>query len=154
MVWTVAHVKKIRNRPRKPHQVPITPPILAVLEELQARRTDPSPDAPILPKDDGTTRHYSTLATWIRDTLKWEPHVDAHGFRSTLRDWCRANRFQDELWNFQVNQAQGNAVSQAYGHDTMIEQRRDMMTKWGEYCSTPPAEPQSIDVINLAERRR
>jgi integrase len=188
MVWTVPPEQhKDGGRSGEPHLVPITPQMLAILEEMQRRRLDPSPDAYVFPSPYrlykaygrkgmigrsfeqhptqraarehpgyGTSRPFArgALQKFIVDSLKWEIKIDAHGFRSTLRDWCRANKYPSEWWDLQVAHVLGNEVSQSYGHDPLVEERRGMMKAYCEYALIPPSEPIAADnVFSLADRR-
>jgi integrase len=115
---------------------PITKAMLPTHEELQRRRIDPTPEGFLINSDykeyqgrgpaDG--RH---LNHFIREVLQWEVGITGHGFRSTLRDWCRANRFPGEWWDIQIDHKLGDATSKAYGHDKLLGQRRGMMELWG-----------------------
>jgi integrase len=158
MVWNVPpeHLKT-GHLFGKVRPVPITKPMLAVLEEAKKRRADQSPDAVLFPAKwtgDGLL-HRENVSTFIRKQLGWETHVTIHGFRSSLRDWCRAKGFPAEYWDIQVDHVLGNKTSQSYGHNPLLEERRRMMEQWGEYCSKPAPEPQTGDVVvNLADKRR
>jgi integrase len=147
--------RKTGPRTREVRSIPISKPMLAVLEEMQSRRKDQSDDALIFPAARGGHFHIPNVSRYMREAIAWETPAQPHGFRSTLRDWCRANMIPDEYWQIQTDHAIGDRTSQSYGHDPLIEQRRDMMEKWGEFCSRPAPEPQTGEVIvNLAERRR
>ena len=73
-----------------------------------------------------------------------------------LVDWARANRFPAHLIDLQLDHVLGNKVSQAYGHDKLIEERRAMMRQWGNYCSRPAPVPATgtDNVLSLAKRRK
>jgi integrase len=137
---------------------PITKPMLAVLEELQKRCIDHSPEAIVFQTPYHAkgcrTQDPGYIARFLREQIKWETKITAHGFRSTLRDWCRANRFPGEWWDIQVDHSLGDKTSQAYGPDKLLEQRRGMMELWGEYCSHPAPKPKTGSVVDLAEKRR
>src|SRR5262249_6414413 len=116
MIWTIPGRKKTEREWQQGHKTgrfgpkrrPITPAVKEGLDELRRRQGNPPDDAPVLPNPEGRPYHYSTLQTWLNKTFKWTPHIDAHGFRSTLRSWSRANGFIDELWKFQVFQNIGS----------------------------------------------
>jgi hypothetical protein len=96
MVWTVPrdHLKK------KP--IPITRPMLAVLDQMQARRVNPSDDAglisppPHAPDGKGKPFDPAKISALTR-ILNWEKPVTPHGFRHTLQGW------RDEHGNCQVS---------------------------------------------------
>jgi integrase len=136
--------------------IPITKPMLALLEEMDKRRINPSADAFVFPgqwSNDGTLNR-ANFNQFVRQQLRWETHITIHGFRSTLRDWCRANKYPEVWWDIQVDHSLGNKTSQSYGTDKLIEERRGMMEKWGEYCSKPAPVPIAADVINISDKRR
>jgi integrase len=159
MVWTVPwqHLKTGRKF-RTDRPVPITKTVLAVVEEARRRRTNQSPDALVFPaRHDGRPFKAANASTWINTSaFKWETKITVHGFRSTLRDWCRANRYPPEWWDIQADHVvgNGNKASQSYGPDKLLEERRGMMEAWDEYCSRPAPEPQSADVVKLSEKRK
>ena len=157
MVWTVPwqHLKGGHIH-HTDLERPITKPMQAVIEEMQKRCLDPSPDAFVFPAQwakDGMLNR-ANFNQFIREQLGWEIDITNHGFRSTIKDWCRANKFPDVWYEIQVDHALGNKVGQAYGHDKLLEQRRGMMEVWGEYCSKPALVPQVGTVVNIADKRR
>jgi integrase len=123
---------------------------------MQKRRADQSPDAIVFRSSQGQPQPMvrQTLRNVARKLLKWDVEITNHGFRSTLKDWCRANKFPMDWYEIQVDHVLGNKVGQAYGHDPLIEERRGMMEAWGQYCSQPAPEPHSADVVKLSEKRK
>jgi integrase len=157
-IWNVPpeHLKT-GYRHGEPLPRPITRPMLAVLEEMQRRRADQSPDAIVFRSaHKGQLRplQRTALSHLVQRLLNWEVKITNHGFRSTLRDWCRANKYPSEWWDIQVDHVLGNKTSQAYGPDKLLEERRGMMEAWGEYCTRPAPEPHSADVVKLSEKRK
>jgi integrase len=146
MIWNVpwqhrktGHINKGNGNGNGVRPIPITPPMLAVLEEMQRRPIDHSPTALVFPSPHGGPYEINTCWQLITKTLKWEsnPQVTVHGFRSTLVDWCRANGYAEHLIKRQLDHVIGGKVDQAYGHDQHIEERRAMMRAWGDYCAQP-----------------
>jgi integrase len=157
MTWTVPpehKKKKTRARP-----VPITKSMLVVLDEMQRRHPDPSPDDLVFPGPrSASVMKASAPANFVTRTLKWEIKITPHGFRSTLRDWMRAEtEFKEVFWKAQVDHhlGDGTATDEAYGHNLLLEQRRVMMEMYDEYCSKPRPEPKKVSkVVELASKRR
>jgi integrase len=159
--WTVPwqHLKegKFHKRDRP---IPITPPMRKVLEEMLRRPVDHSPNALVFPGSNGRPHGETSCPQFVRSTLKWTtPKIDLHGFRSTLRDWCRAKWARpnyNDLWKLQVDHTLGKDKSDgAYGHDKLLEERRVMMTAWGEYLDRPtPADGTNVAQFNEARKRR
>jgi len=157
LIWNVPPEKlKTGHLNGQVRPVPITPPMLAVLEEMKRRRKDDAPNALVFPSPRGGEYEISSCSQFIRQSLKWEATTTVHGFRSTFVDWARANRFPAHLIDLQLDHVLGNKVGQAYGHDKLIEERRAMMQQWGDYCSRPaPVSATGTDnVLSLAKRRK
>jgi integrase len=161
MIWTVPwqHLKTGKTHKRD-RPIPITPPMKAVLEELLRRPIDHSPNAPVFPSPrSGAPYCVNSCTFFLNKILKWESKIDLHGFRSTLRDWCRAKWARpnyNDLWKLQVDHTLAEDESDgAYGHDRLLEQRRKMMEAWGEFCTRPtPATGTNVAQINEARKRR
>jgi integrase len=158
MTWNVPpEHRKHGRRTGKVRPVPITKSMLAVLDEMQRRRTDSSPNALVFPSPrTGQAIKTSSPAIFVSATLKWETKITPHGFRSTLRDWMRAEtNFKEVFWKSQVDHqlGDGTATDEAYGHDMLLEQRRAMMAFWDDYCGPMPRpEPQAGKVLKLKRR--
>src|SRR5262249_20736087 len=136
---------------------PITKEMLAILEEMQARRTDQSPDALVFLSPRGRAFNDTAPHSFFRFSFKWDATpFDIHGFRSTLVDWCRKRKYTRELFDRQFDHVLGNRTGQSYGHDILLEERRQMIAEWCRYCSEPAPEPQSEtdNVVNLSFERR
>jgi integrase len=162
MIWTVPTGRKGNTKRKDERQVareiPITKGMLRVIEEMRQKPIDLSPKAPVFPSPHphGGFHNKGSCSQFMQQTLKWEIYINVHGGRSTLRDWCRANGYPNHLWEIQVDHKLGDTTSQSYGPDTLIEQRRQMMAAWDEYCDRPtPAVPgANVAQINEARKRR
>jgi integrase len=171
-LWTVPakHRKlklKYKLNPLYTHEVPLTPGMIAILDQVKADGYDTSREAPIFASmgKDGIF-DASTVANFIRNHL--QPYIrkaygvdivfHAHGFRSSLRDWWRAKGHPGALWKLQVGQRPGgrddlddrslvkNEVDKsdnAYGHEQLTEERRPHMMKWDALCSSYTPTPAS-----------
>jgi len=157
MLWNVPPENlKTGHLNGKIRPVPITPPMLAVLEEMQRRRTSDAPNAWVFPRRNGRPYADTACSQFVTKSLKWEPSITVHGFRSTLTDWCHAYGFAQRLIDRQLDHVVGNKVAQSYGHDQMIEERRQMMRLWGDYCARPEPEPATTagTVVQMNRRRK
>ena len=66
--------------------------------------------------------------------------VDAvpHGFRSSFKDWAREQtRYRDEVSELALSHVSSDATRVAYARSELLEQRRELMKDWGQYCSQP-----------------
>jgi integrase len=162
MTWNVPpeHRKNGKRKGNKVRPVPITKSLDKVLDEMEERRTDPSPDALVFPSPrTGREIKTSSPANFIVGTLKWEIKITPHGFRSTLRDWMRAEvrDFKEVFWKAQVDHqlGDGTATDGAYGHNLLLEQRRPLMQMWDDYCARPQPPPKkSGKILKLSDKRR
>jgi integrase len=182
MVWTVPieHLKMGHTYTAdEPKRVPITKPMLAMLEQakqivypkVQSPRHSPglkqqrleifpharhvpdcSPDALVFPNSVNQPYADGLLARFMRAQMsKWNPAVP-HGFRSSLKNWWKANGFPMEWWEIQVDH-RGDTLNKSYGRDDMLEQRRGKMELWGQYCSKPAPTPKPSEVLKFSKRR-
>ena len=158
---------------------PITKSVQAAFDRRRARRSDQSDDALVFPSDkNGGKITLQSLSRFIRENLEW-PNIQPHGFRSTLRDWMRAEtNFDDILWKRQVDHKSGFApgagihlldkhllekrsdqTDQAYGHDPVLNRRRVVMEQYDDFHTPPPAKSvaaKPVDdkvVVPLKKRR-
>jgi integrase len=129
----------------------------AVLEEMQCRRTDPSPDAFIFPSPyTGIAYARNTIGRTLKK-VGWKVHITPHGFRATLEAWALANRYDLVLVDRQFDHAPQGKVAQAYSDltrelavDPTIELRREMMEAWGAYCNRIKPELNAAELHLLA----
>jgi integrase len=162
MVWTCPpELHKMGSVTEQAILRPITPPMVAVLEEMERRYPDHAKDAIIFPSDfmpPGIIVPYrpGSAAQFIRQNMKYPIKITPHGFRTTLHEWVRHYHPEwDNLWEIQVGHKVGDLTKQAYARDQLLEKRRPMMELWGEYCSKPAPEPsKAANVKSLAEHRR
>ena len=143
--------------------IPITKSFREVLDRRRARCADPSGDALVFPSDKNNGKTgVGSFSTFIHNSLEWEYPISPHGFRSTLRDWRRAEtEFKDILWQRQVDHRSGFADDDdgartgdrsgaAYGHDPLLKPRRVMMEAYDDF-GTPRL---GGDVVVRMPRRR
>jgi hypothetical protein len=161
-------------------RVPITKPMLALLEHakqiaypkiqstghspgLKQKRpqifprarhvADCSPDALVFPNSVNEPYNEAMLARFMRQQMsKWRP-ARPHGFRTSLKDFWKANEFPMEWWDIQVDH-RGDTLKKSYGKDDMLEQRLGPMELYGEYCSKPAPTPKPSEVLKFLKKRR
>ncbi|RLA42558.1 MAG: integrase [Gammaproteobacteria bacterium] len=60
-----------------------------------------------------------------------------HGFRSTFKDWCReTTRFPDEVSELALSHVNNDATRAAYARSELLDQRRELMAVWANYCES------------------
>jgi integrase len=160
--WTVPWELTKRKEPGRPHRMPITRSMAAIFNLMQQMRTDPSPEAPIFPshhkrwvQSHGRVGPQTLMRAARQIAPKLGQDFVNHGFRTTLKDWCKARGYSIAWYEEQVHHKEKGKVQQAYGHDDLLEQRRGMMVEYDNYLNTapPPAKAKSSNLIKLAERR-
>lgn len=132
---TVWVVPASRMKAGELHAVPLSPRAVEILREAQAEAgSDPSPDALIFPgARSGKPVNDSTLGNVLRSVgLK----VDAHGFRSSFRQWAQEKTdFPREVAEHALAHRVGDAVERAYARSKLFDRRRQMMNEWSDYIS-------------------
>ena len=128
--------KKADKLDGPPHLVPLAPQAVAILREL-------------LPLTGGEGRRFvfpslltgercmseNTVRGALRRMGYGNDDMTAHGFRAMARTMI-AERLgiAPEVIEAQLAHAVGDALGRAYNRTQFAEQRRDMMTKWADYC--------------------
>jgi integrase len=129
-VWTVPPERMKRKRP---HNVPLSPEALALIERLP--RT-----SEYLFTVNGNGK--PIVAMSLRKALHRHGggDVTVHGFRSAFRDWGgeRTNAPR-ELLEVALAHAIGNQTEASYARGDLLEKRRKVMTQWAQHISSPPA---------------
>lgn len=81
--------------------------------------------------------------------LRMGRDVTAHGFRSTFKDWSRAEHgtaFADEVSELCLAHVSSDATRAAYARDGLLSQRRELLERWGVYLQTEaPATVVALD---------
>jgi integrase len=158
MTWTVPWENTKRKEPDQPHRMPITRSMLAIFDLMQQMRTDLSPQAPIFPSHHKRwvqSNRRVASQTLLRVVRQVAPGFGqkfvTHGFRTTLKDWCRAKGYPDAWYEAQVHHKEVGQTKQAYGRDDLLEQRRVMMAEWDGYLNTAPLPAKSKEADNIIE---
>jgi integrase len=137
--WTIPAA---RMKAGREHRVPLSARVLAVLEEMQARRhTDGgfvfSGDK--LGKPLSNTAFLRLLRRMDRDDLT------AHGFRATFKTWAsERTNFPNEIVETSLAHIVGSKVEQAYQRGDLFEKRRRLMQQWATFCTTAPTEQGKV----------
>ncbi|SEP45315.1 Phage integrase family protein [Rhodospirillales bacterium URHD0017] len=128
-IWTIpaARMKGEVGR-RKPHRVPITSGIAAIVEQLKPARersallfAGSSPDRPL-----------SNMAMLM---LLKGMGIDAtvHGFRSSFRSWAADNGYPREIAEAALAHRVAG-VEASYQRSDLLDARRAMMQAWSDFC--------------------
>jgi integrase len=147
-IWTVPARRMKRDRE---HRVPLTAPVLAIIDYMQSVRQndyvfpgdkadDPLSDMALTEviRRMNEARKKAGLPLWI-DPKQGDREVVPHGFRSTFRDWVdEATAFADWLAEAALAHAKGDKVEAAYKRGDALAKRRKLMENWAEYCGGKP----------------
>ena len=119
-----------RMKASKAHGVPLTPRMIAILEEAAHLKRDngllfPSPLSE-KPLSNNTLR----LALQKRLGIDATPH----GMRSAFKDWVsETTAYPNEVSEMALGHVISNKVEAAYRRGNLIEKRRQMMAEWDAY---------------------
>ena len=122
-LWTIPAERMKADRA---HRVPLSSQAVRVLKQQ-------SNNLPYL----FTSSRMKPLSDMTISAVTKRMAVDAvpHGFRSTFKDWCRANTtYADEISELALAHVNSDATRAAYARDDLLEVRRQLMDEWGEYC--------------------
>ena len=128
MLWTVPAE---RMKADQEHRVPLTPAMLAIVQPLQAFRSDVV--------FEGQKRHkpMSNMAMLMLLRRMRVEGITVHGFRSSFRDWAaEQSDFSRDLAEMSLAHQIGSEVERAYARTDLLDKRRELITAWGCYVSS------------------
>lgn len=128
---------RVWNRPaelmklREPHTVTLNDTALVLLAEIRGDR-EVQPDELIFPGSNRKPLSDMTLNKLLRDA---ELKCDAHGFRSSFRDWAAEQMPQipDAVAEAALAHAVPDKVIRAYKRTKFVEMRRKLLEAWGMF---------------------
>jgi integrase len=126
-----------RMKGKREHRVPLSGPVLQILNTMTALRTSSS--GYVFPGQ----RHGKPLSNMsLLAVLKRMGHPDltTHGFRSTFRDWAaETTAFPSEVVEMALAHAVGSKVEAAYRRGDLFAKRRELMDAWGAFVTSASA---------------
>jgi integrase len=139
--------KRDWNRPadimkeRVAHTVTLSPPALALLEEIKAD-TQAKADGLFFPNRDGNPISDMTMNKVLRDARL---SYDVHGFRSSFRDWAaeKMPEIPDPVAEAALSHLVPDKVIRAYKRTAFIEMRRKLLDAWGDFVMSKPGAANS-----------
>jgi integrase len=155
-IWVapIGHLKPVKGG-NFPRPIPITKPMQDVLNAMKARRVDQSGDAYVFPSPAPTANgkrgqpYSKEKGSGLLNELWPEFRIHPHGFRTTLRTWCRGpGKYPVSLAERQqgrrekgVGGGHYSSEDRPYLDDETLDDRRRMMEHWGKYCKqvNPPS---------------
>lgn len=135
-LWTVPAQ---RMKAAREHRVPLSPPALSILKEMQTLRRSDGADGLVFPgAREG--RPLSGMSTAMLLRRMGRSDLTTHGFRSSLRDWtAECTNFPREIAEAALAHQVGDAVERAYRRGDALEKRRVLMKEWGEFLYSASA---------------
>lgn len=125
-----------RMKARRPHRVPLTAPVLAILEAVPRVSGNPY----IFP---GARQGKPLSNMALLQVMRGLGHgvggdkSDAvpHGFRSSFRDWCgEVSSFPSNVAEAALAHVIGDKTEAAYMRGDLFEKRRRLMEQWAQWC--------------------
>jgi integrase len=112
------------------------------LEDQSALTTRPPPVGVV-----GLPMSRASLISFLRNDIG-RSDFDVHGIRKSFTNWAYASgRFRDIAIELSLDHAYGNKIHRAYRDDQLVEERRELLQAWQNYC-----DGSSADVISLPTR--
>jgi integrase len=117
---------------KRPHIVPFSRQILAVLEELRPLTGYQKwlfPSA----RNDGRCMSKNTVRVALRAMGYGNDDLVPHGFRGMASTILNENGFSPDIIERQLAHSEKNSVRAAYNHAEYLPQRREMMQWWADW---------------------
>lgn len=123
-LWTVPAE---RMKAGKEHRVPLTEPVLALLEML------PRSSGLVFRNAEGEALSNMAMAMLLQ-RMELRGQITVHGFRSSFRDWVHeATDFPREIAEQALAHQVGSEVERAYRRGDALEKRRELMRRWSQW---------------------
>jgi integrase len=137
-LWTVPAE---RTKTRREHRVPLSEPVLAILQRLWETRSSQF----VFPGT-GSGQPINKNAMMLALRGMGQNEITVHGFRSTFSDWCaEQTNTSGEVREMALSHAVSDKVEAAYRRGDLFEKRRALAEAWARYCSkTATAKVMSI----------
>ncbi len=148
------------------HIIPLTSRVMEIIGELRlhARQGDflfpgstrgrRPPDRELLtirPRPAGVVGlplSRTALISFLRKDIG-RNDFDVHGLRKSFTNWAYASgRFRDIAIELSLDHAYGNKIHRTYRDDPLVEERRDLLQAWQNYC-----DGSSAEVVRLPIRK-
>jgi integrase len=128
-VWTIPGE---RTKSGKQHRVPLSAPMLAIIDRMAAVRVNEF----VFP---GAKARRSLSKLAMSDVLARMKRQDitVHGFRSTFRDWAAdQTAYPKDVAEMALGHAIADKAEAAYRRGDMLDRRRRLMDEWATFCGT------------------
>jgi integrase len=136
-IWTCPAIRMKNN---KPHRVPLTAEMLAIITPLKAM------DSVFVFEGQKRNRPLSNMAMLMLLRRMKTEGVTVHGFRSTFRVWAsEETNIPREIAEMSLSHTIGNEVERAYARSDLLDKRRILMEQWSTFTTNYTIEPSEND---------
>jgi integrase len=119
-----------RMKAGRPHEIPLTPAALEVLQQIR-----PLGDGVFVFPSSRPSRCISNMAMAVLLRRMGRTGVTVHGFRSTFREWAgETTAFPREVIEHALAHQLVNKAEAAYQRGTLWPKRLALMEAWSDYC--------------------
>jgi integrase len=113
---------------KKEHRVPLSEPVLAILQKMQSLRHNDYIFA-------NAKKGLSSMAMLQVLKRMGQTDITVHGFRSTFRNWAaECSDYPNEVVEMALAHTIKNAAEAAYRRGDLLEKRRNLMEDWAQFC--------------------
>lgn len=120
-----------RMKMKEMHIVPLTEPVIALLEELQQHSGHGSYLFPHV--NDPTKVMSNNTMLFALYRMGYKGRATTHGFRATASTILNEHGHRPDVIERQLAHAERNKVRKAYNHAEYMPERKAMMQWWSEY---------------------
>jgi integrase len=133
----------------KEHRVPLSAPVLVILEELAKVR-----ESDFVFPGGRHGRPISNMAMLMTLRRMKREDLTAHGFRSSFRDWAaERTSFPVEVAEMALAHTVSDKVEAAYRRGDLFQKRRQLAEAWGKFCGVAPAAGQIVPICQPVEKK-
>jgi len=120
----------------KDHRVPLSEPVLAILQRLKkAQKRGGLEAAEYVFSNGELDGHISNMSMLQLLSRLERTDLTVHGFRSTFRDWAaEKTHYPREVAEMALAHVISDKVEAAYRRGDLFEKRKGLMTDWACYC--------------------
>lgn len=121
-----------RMKAGREHRVPLSRAAIEVLSSLPRIAGNPH----LFPST-RQGKHLSGMAMLMGLRRMGREDLTMHGFRSTFRDWAaERTHHQREVCELALAHKIADGAEAAYWRSDIFEKRRELMSEWGDYCTS------------------
>ncbi len=119
---------------KREHRIPLSRESLALLDELPRINGSPS----LFPSSKKTNRPLSNASMFRLLQRLGRRYVAVHGFRASFSSWAYEQTTASGVAiETSLAHLSGRVTERSYRRGDLLEQRRELMTKWAKFVSTP-----------------